>query len=112
MRGGRAQLVGLAVAVVLGAGCGFAAPDQAADRIGAADRLGDGFEGTALAELLSPEERAAAARAGIPVVPPPPAAATPDAREDPAGRAAAAASIGFLQVGLSLAALAAPFFAF
>jgi hypothetical protein len=111
MRGGRARLVGLAVMVALVAGCRLASHDPAADRIGAADRLGDGFEGTALADLLSPEERAAAARAGIPVDPPPPVAAK-DAREDTAGRAAAAASIGFLQVGLSLAALAAPFFAF
>jgi hypothetical protein len=111
MRGGRARLVGLAVTVALVAGCRLAAHDPVAERLGAADRLGDGFEGTALAELLSPEERAAAARAGIPVDPPPPAA-TPDAHEDTAGRAAAAASIGLLQVGLSLAALAAPFFAF
>ncbi len=113
MRGGRARLVGLVVTVALALipGCRLAAHDPVADRIGAADRLGDDLEGTALADLLSPEERAAAARAGIPVDPPPPAV-TPEAREDTAGRAAAAASIGFLQVGLSLAALAAPFFAF
>src|SRR5581483_2936500 len=87
MRGGRARLVGLVVTVALALipGCRLAAHDPVADRIGAADRLGDDLEGTALADLLSPEERAAAARAGIPVDPPPPAV-TPEAREDTAGR--------------------------
>jgi hypothetical protein len=106
----RTRLAALAVTLGLAAGCGLSSSHEpTADRIGAADRLDDGFQATALADLLSPEEREAAARAGVPVDA---AAAKAPRDEVPAGGAAAAASIGFLQVGLSLAAMAAPFFAF
>ncbi|HLK12312.1 MAG TPA: hypothetical protein VKW76_13110 [Candidatus Binatia bacterium] len=118
MRSGRARIAALAATVALtsAAACGLASHDPTSDplatRVGAADRIGDGFEGAALADLLGPEERAAAERAGIPVDAPSGDDATAEPSAGDTGNAAAAAGIGFLEVGLSIAAMAAPFFAF
>jgi len=110
MRPGWGWVAALAVAGLVGVGCGLGrhTVDDPAPKYSAA-QLGDLSEQGSILDALEPEERAAVARVGLADPPPPDGApADREGKADTAGKV----GVSVLTVALSLAAAAAPFFLF
>jgi len=123
MRLRRAVGVALVLAGLLGLGGAFALADSGDDDEDAdefsASHLGDGMGEGSLWEMLTPEEKAAAEKSGVPWLDGEKATAKANASSDGESSSTSkkldkAGKVGFsiLAVGLSLAAAAAPFLMF
>jgi hypothetical protein len=122
MRLRRAVGVALVLAGLLGLGGAFALADSGDEDADAdefsASHLGDGMGEGSLWEMLSPEEKAAAEKSGVPWLDDDKATAkagaSSEGQSDNMKKLDKAGKVGFslLAVGLSLAAAAAPFLLF
>jgi hypothetical protein len=116
--------LGLAVAALVGGACGMEKEHAKHDAAFSAEHLGDADEDDSFAALLSPEEREAVERSGMTKDPhpdddeqsPQPNHAATD--EQPKGNfernadTAGKLGVALLSVGVTLGAIAAPFFLF